>query len=40
MTIALALLVSALAMTAIVGIRYLIVSGALAAATRFRHPGL
>lgn len=40
MTVALALLVSALAMTAIVGIRYLIVSGAFAAATRLRHPGL
>jgi sterol desaturase/sphingolipid hydroxylase (fatty acid hydroxylase superfamily) len=39
-TIALAILVSALAMTAIVGIRYLIVSGAFAAATRLRHPGL
>lgn len=31
---------SALAMTLIVGIRYLIVSGAFAWATRLRHPGL
>ncbi|ARS27868.1 sterol desaturase [Sphingomonas sp. KC8] len=36
----LALILSALAMTAIVGIRYLIVSGAFAWATRRRHPGL
>src|SRR3954471_7534609 len=40
MTVALAILLSALAMTAIIGVRYLIVSGAFAAATRFRHPGL
>jgi len=39
-TVTLAILFSAIAMTAIVGIRYLIVSGAFAAATRFRHPGL
>lgn len=31
---------SALAMTAIVGVRYLIVSGAFAWATRLKHPGL
>ena len=36
----LAILLSALAMTVIVGVRYLIVSGAFAAATRWRHPGL
>ncbi len=36
----LAILLSAIAMTAIVGIRYFIVSGAFAAATRARHPGL
>jgi sterol desaturase/sphingolipid hydroxylase (fatty acid hydroxylase superfamily) len=35
-----AALTSALAMTAIVGVRYLIVSGAFAFATRRRHPGL
>jgi sterol desaturase/sphingolipid hydroxylase (fatty acid hydroxylase superfamily) len=35
-----AILLSALAMTAIVGVRYLIVSGAFAAATRLRHRGL
>jgi sterol desaturase/sphingolipid hydroxylase (fatty acid hydroxylase superfamily) len=35
-----AIFLSAIAMTAIVGIRYLIVSGAFAAATRWRHPGL
>ncbi len=40
MTIALAILLSAFAMTVIVGVRYLIVSGAFAAATRARHPGL
>lgn len=34
------MLLSALAMTVIVGVRYLIVSGAFAAATRLRHPGL
>ena len=36
----LALLLSAAAMTLIVGVRYLIVSGAFAAVTRARHPGL
>ncbi|WP_254603126.1 sterol desaturase family protein [Sphingomonas bacterium] len=36
----LALLLSAAAMTLIVGVRYLLVSGAFAAATRARHPGL
>ncbi len=36
----LALLLSAAAMTVIVGLRYLIVSGAFAAVTRARHPGL
>jgi len=35
-----ALLLSALAMTAIVGVRYLLTSGAFALATRLRHPGL
>ena len=40
MTVALALLASALAMTAIVGLRYLASSGAFALATRLRHPGL
>ncbi len=39
-TILIAILASAVAMTAIVGVRYLIVSGAFAAATRARHPGL
>jgi len=34
------ILLSALAMTVIVGVRYLIVSGAFAWATRLRHPGL
>ena len=34
------LLLSALAMTLIVGVRYLAVSGAFAFATRLRHPGL
>lgn len=34
------MLFSALAMVAIVGVRYLAVSGAFAAATRLRHPGL
>jgi sterol desaturase/sphingolipid hydroxylase (fatty acid hydroxylase superfamily) len=34
------ILLAALAMTAIVGIRYLMVSGAFAFATRLRHPGL
>jgi sterol desaturase/sphingolipid hydroxylase (fatty acid hydroxylase superfamily) len=36
----LAILLSALAMTLIVGVRYLIASGAFAFATRVRHPGL
>ena len=36
----LAITLSALAMTLIVGVRYLIVSGAFAAATRWKHPGL
>lgn len=36
----LAILASALAMSAIVGVRYLLVSGAFAAATHLRHPGL
>ena len=40
MTVALAVLLSALAMTLIVGVRYLIVSGIFAMATRARHPGL
>lgn len=40
MTIALAILLSALAMTVIVGVRYLIISGIFAAATRAKHPGL
>lgn len=35
-----ALLLSALAMTLIVGVRYLLASGAFALATRARHPGL
>src|SRR3546814_1685476 len=35
-----AILFSALAMTAIVGVRYLITSGAFALATRLKHPGL
>ncbi|WP_184087960.1 sterol desaturase family protein [Sphingomonas xinjiangensis] len=37
---ALAILLSALAMTAIVGVRYLLTSGAFALATRVKHPGL
>ncbi|MFW2828695.1 sterol desaturase family protein [Sphingomonas sp. ID0503] len=37
---ALAIILSALAMTLIVGVRYLIVSGAFAFATRLRQPGL
>jgi sterol desaturase/sphingolipid hydroxylase (fatty acid hydroxylase superfamily) len=37
---ALAILLSALAMTLIVGVRYLIASGAFALATRRRHPAL
>lgn len=36
----LAILLSALAMTLIVGVRYLIVSGGFAWATRLKHPGL
>ena len=40
MALTLALIGSAVAMTLIVGVRYLIVSGAFAAATRLRHPGL
>lgn len=36
----LALIASALAMTAIVGVRYLLTSGGFALATRLRHPGL
>ena len=40
MSVALALLASALAMSVIVGVRYLAVSGAFAVATRARHPGL
>ncbi len=40
MTVALAIFLSALAMTLIVGVRYLVTSGAFAAATRWRHPGL
>jgi lathosterol oxidase len=39
-TAAAAILFSAIAMTAIVGVRYLIVSGAFAWATRLRQPGL
>lgn len=39
-TMLLAVILSALAMTLIVGVRYLIVSGAFAAATRAKHPGL
>ncbi len=37
---ALAILLSALAMTLIVGMRYLLASGAFAFATRLKHPGL
>ena len=40
MSAAALILVSALAMSAIVGVRYLIVSGAFAWATERRHPGL
>ena len=40
MPIALAILASALAMTLIVGVRYLLTSGGFALATRVRHPGL
>src|SRR3546814_12748925 len=35
-----AILFSALAMTAIVGVRYLVTSGAFAFATKVKHPGL
>ena len=35
-----AILFSALAMTLIVGVRYLISSGGFALATRIKHPGL
>jgi sterol desaturase/sphingolipid hydroxylase (fatty acid hydroxylase superfamily) len=38
--VAIAIVASALAMSAIVGVRYLLVSGVFAAATRARHPGL
>jgi len=40
MSIALSAVFSALAMTLIMGVRYLIVSGAFASVTRLRHPGL
>ena len=40
MSATLAILLSALAMTAIVGVRYLVTSGGFALATRARHPGL
>lgn len=40
MTIISAIVLSALAMTLIVAVRYLMVSGAFAFATRLRHPGL
>ena len=40
MPTALALLLSAVAMTAIVGVRYLVTSGGFAWATRLKHPGL
>ncbi len=40
MSVALAILLSALAMTVIVGVRYLLASGGFALATRLRHPGL
>jgi Delta7-sterol 5-desaturase len=40
MTVALAIFLSAVAMTVIVGVRYLVVSGAFAFATRVRQPGL
>lgn len=40
MSVALAIALSAIAMTLIVGIRYLIASGGFAWATRLRHPGL
>ncbi|WP_375382510.1 sterol desaturase family protein [uncultured Sphingomonas sp.] len=40
MSVAVAILLSALAMTVIVGVRYLLASGGFALATRLRHPGL
>ncbi|SMF65630.1 C-5 sterol desaturase [Allosphingosinicella indica] len=40
MSAGLAILLSALAMTAIVGVRYLVTSGGFAWLTRLRHPGL
>ena len=40
MNVALAILASAIAMSVIVGVRYLAVSGGFAAATRALHPGL
>lgn len=40
MTIALAIVLSAVAMTLIVGVRYLAASGGFALATRLKHPGL
>ena len=40
MTVAAAILLSAIAMTAIVAVRYVIASGGFALATRWRHPGL
>jgi lathosterol oxidase len=40
MSVALAIVASAAAMTAIVGLRYLASSGGFALATRLRHPGL
>ncbi len=40
MPVTLAILLSALAMTVIVGVRYLVVSGGFAALTRARYPGL
>ena len=35
-----AVILSAVAMTMIVGVRYLLTSGGFALATRWRHPGL
>ena len=40
MSVVLAITLSALAMTVIVGARYLAASGGFALATRWRHPGL
>jgi lathosterol oxidase len=40
MSVALAIILSAAAMTLIVGVRYLLASGGFALATRARHPGL